>query len=774
MGLTFGRHLSIFEMGGHHAFNKEGQWIYWKDETVDYALEFFAKEIGVPEDEITLKESWWEGGGNAGPCFEVVSGGLELATLVFMQYRSVNGGYEPIPLKVVDTGYGIERIAWFTQKTPTAFHAVYGGLVDALRSRLGLSPPEKGLLEAIMLRVGRLRPQDPQSVDEVMKRVAMETGLGPAEVKATYLREARLYSVLDHSKTLAFMLADGIVPSNQGEGYLARLVLRRALKQLLLLDADPEVLVWLVEKQVDLWGDDFPTLEERRDYVIEASSLETRRFLESLRSNMEKALSVLSRPSSEALRKVYEEYGIPPEVLAQEARKRGIEVEVPQDFYSRLAKEGSTRRAPQEPLRPELLDVPRTRLLFHENPYATATEALVLRVASDGLVFDRTVFYPEGGGQASDTGWVVTSDGRRLRVSRVVNHDGRVLHILADGNDLASLREGERVLLVIDWERRFNTMRHHTATHILLGALRKVLGYHAWQAGAEKTPEKGRLDVTHHKPLSNEEVKRIEDLANGVVNARIPLNIRTMDRNEAEERFGFSIYQGGAPPSGELRIVEIPGHDVQACFGTHVLNTGEVGGIKIVSVKKIQDGVYRLEYVAGSEVASYARTLESRLAEALNVIGGAGDLVDRIRGVMVSNRALRDLVSRYRRLAMRLLKEELKRRSYELEPLTVYLFEDEVGDKELATRLLLEIVGEDPKALVIRVSRTEGTEVEVSCGSLAASTLPAHAFAKALAGTFGGKGGGKESHSYVRVPGYLRVDEILEVLEGLLRRARPR
>ncbi|MGC8557051.1 MAG: alanine--tRNA ligase-related protein, partial [Fervidicoccus sp.] len=126
VGLTMGRHLTLFEMGGHHAFNeRNGKFIYWKDETVRYSFEFFTKEIGIPPELLVFKESWWEGGGNAGPSFEVTVGGLEPATLVFMQYKKNGNNLEPIPLQIVDTGYGIERIAWFTQKTPTAFHAIY-------------------------------------------------------------------------------------------------------------------------------------------------------------------------------------------------------------------------------------------------------------------------------------------------------------------------------------------------------------------------------------------------------------------------------------------------------------------------------------------------------------------------------------------------------------------------------------------------------------------------------------------------------------------------
>ena len=339
VGVTIGRHLTSFEMAAHHAFNYPDKYVYWKDETVRLAFEFFTREMGIPAEEIVFKESWWEGGGNAGPSFEVVVGGIELATLVFMKYRITENGYEEIPLKIVDTGYGVERLAWFTQKTPTAFHAIYGSLLPKYRGLLGIDEPDESILWAAFKEAGRLDPEDPASLEAYYRSVASRTGLPVEEVKVILEREARVYSVLDHAKTVALMLADGIVPSNTGEGYLARLVARRALKQLKLLGADIRF-VDLVDLQIEYWGRDFPQMAENRDYIIDAVSLEEEKFEEVVRKGsklVKKLLRKKRKLGLDDLIVLYDSHGLPPEIIVEEAQKLGLKIEVPHNFYSLVA-----------------------------------------------------------------------------------------------------------------------------------------------------------------------------------------------------------------------------------------------------------------------------------------------------------------------------------------------------------------------------------------------------------------------------------------------------
>ncbi len=771
VGLTLGRHLTLFEMGGHHAFNREGgERIYWKDETVRYAFEFFTKEIGIPPENICFKESWWEGGGNAGPCFEVTVGGLELATLVFMKYRVNGGKLEEIPLKIVDTGYGIERISWFTQKTPTAFHAIYGDLIKEFRGILGVEEPPEQFYKAAFKEVGLLDPENEDSIHSFISRIAREAGMSFEDAERVLEKEAKLYTVLDHTKTLAFMLADGIVPSNQGEGYLARLVIRRALRTLAMLDAEVS-LSDLVAKQVGYWSADFPHLKENVNYILEVVELEQQKFQQLLREKLPRvAAEVRKNPSIEFLKKVYSETGIPPELVAKEIERRwGDKISVPRNFYSIMAKEGKPLASGQvEELEDWLKDVQPTRMVFHENPYAKTIDATVVAVNGNMVVLDRTVAYPEGGGQESDTGWIVKGE-RKYRFGKVVKKGDKVVHVIDEKHDL---KPGDTVRVVIDWERRYKLMRHHTATHIILGALRKVLGKHVWQAGAEKTPSKARLDFTHYKPLSSNEIAEIEEIANNTVLRRLPVKTFVVDRNKAEEVYGLTLYQGGVPLEKNIRVVEIPGHDAEACFGTHVANTGEVGGIKIVSCTKLQDGVFRLEYVAGTETAKYAGRLEHLLDEAKKIVGGGREMLPkRVSALAEELERNKELLSKYRCILEGMLYSKLWETSSKIGEFTVITNVDKIGDQKLATEILKRIAESKEKVIAfwIRIQDSQAV-VEISESASAAEKLPATRIVEELKKKAGARGGGKPTHAFARIPMKKpEPDEVVKLLMDTLR-----
>ena len=777
VGLTIGRHLTSFEMAAHHAFNYPDKRIYWKEETVRYAYEFFTREVGIPPEMIVFKESWWEGGGNAGPSFEVAVGGLELATLVFMQYRVVDGKYEPIPLKIVDTGYGVERIAWFTQKTPTAFHAIYRDLLGRFRSILGVEEPPSELLWAAFRAAGRLDPEEPESIRAYYERVAKSAGLSVEEAREALLREARLYSILDHTKTVALMLADGVVPSNTGEGYLARLVIRRALRQLRMLGVEAS-LAELVDLQINYWKNDFPRLAEERSYILDAVSLEEARYRETLAKGARLVGQLLKRKKKltlDDLVTLYDSHGVPPELVVEEAAKRGVSVSVPHNFYSIVAaRHKAPEKVRQVGERPDLPEevvravsgLPETRRLFHEDPYLRRFQARLLAVVNGRfVVLDATAFYPKGGGQDYDTG-VLRGPWGEAHVVETHKVGGVIVHVLdrpiAAGE--GALVEGE-----IDWVRRYRLMRHHTATHIILGAARRVLGNHVWQAGAEKTVEKGRLDITHHKPLTPEEVRKIEELANRVVDERRPVKAIVMDRNEAEKRYGFRIYQGGVPMEARIRILEVEDWDVEACFGTHLANTGEAGGIKIVNAERIQDGVVRLEYVAATRVAEEARRLEGILEEAARLAGGSPEsLPQRLRGVLEEAARARESLRRYRELLLEMLQSKLAS-ARRVGPLRIVVFRLPEQDRRAAQEVLRKLTGSNPDLIAaVLVEAGEDVQVEMAAGEEAVGLVDIGPLARRLAERLSGRGGGRGSRASLRVPAsnLARLeDELASLLE---------
>ncbi|RUM46759.1 MAG: alanine--tRNA ligase [Hyperthermus sp.] len=752
VGVTLGRHLTSFEMGGHHAFNYEDKRIYWKEETVELAYQFFTKELGIPPEHITFKESWWEGGGNAGPSFEVTVGGLELATLVFMQYKITERGYEPIPLKIVDTGYGIERIAWFTQDKPTAFHVIYAELFPWIYKALGVEPAPQKLLWAAARDAGRLDPDNPASLRQFYEKAALDAGVSVKEAREILLREAAVYSILDHTKTLALMLADGIVPSNSGEGYLARLVARRALRLITQLGADIS-LSEIVERQAKLWGSDYyPQMIETMDYILRVTSLEEERYRRSLERGLREIERVAKRKTvitRDDLITLYDSYGLTPDLVAEAAGKLGLRVEeVPHNFYALVARRHGASGGIGRPREKAILpaDVaqwakgfPATQLLFHQDPYMREFEAKILGVRGVYVVLDKTAFYPTGGGQLHDTG-KITVCGIEARVVRVEKMGDVVVHVLDRRLDNC---EGQVARGVIDWERRYSLMRHHTSVHVLLGALRRVLGSHIWQAGAEKTPEKARLDVTHYEVPSRSEIARIERLANTVVSSRIPVTVSVIDRNSAEAKYGMRLYQGGVPLSARIRVVKIGDWDVEACFGTHVANTAEIGAIKIVNVEKLQEGVVRFEIVAGSQVAAYARELEQQLEEAAKLIGGSPrELVRRLKRVLDDNATLKKKMKELEREIAQHIAANASSR--ELCGIKVYAA-NAGGFTEAAREALRMLTRRGKSIAVIAYKRGGGVAVEIAASRDLQGIVDLRRIRDKLA-TLGFKGGGKELH----------------------------
>ncbi len=762
VGYTFGRHLTSFIMGGHHAFNYPDRKVYFTDETVEYATEFFTKEIGIPEEELVFKESWWEGGGNAGPSFEVTAGGLELATLVFMMYEVGGGSKREMPLKIVDTGYGIERIAWFTQGVPTAFHAIYGDLVSKYHSILNVPEPPKDLLRAAVKHAGRLNPKDLLKYEELKKVVSLETGFDTLSVGKYLDGAVKVYALLDHVKTASLMLADGIVPSNTGEGYLVRLVLRRIFRLLSSLGALDRIYE-LFNVQSKHWIHLYPQIDRSMTYITDVLDVEVGKF----KNLLKKAPSIVRKYlrkgskglSEEELIQLYDSHGIPPELVKELAIKEGVEIVVPPDFYFKVASKHSKapiRKGEKSKLPPDVVketsNLPPTNLLFHEDPYLKEFRARVQGVIKGKyLVLDRTAFYPEGGGQAGDSGELEISSRKiRVNVTDTQKVGDVVIHVLS--RTVPQDITGDEVIGRIDWGRRFSLMRHHTATHILLGSARRVLGEHVWQAGAEKTPFKARLDITHYKPLSREEVLKIEDLVNKVIDEGRRVTSQYIPKYEAERKYGFRLYEGGVILKPVIRVVEVEGLDTEACFGTHVKNTRDVGAFKIIKVDRIADGVVRFEYVAGTQVARYAGEIESRLRKVSEVLGG--EPTQKATSLLKELSGLRKKVSKLQTLLNERVEEEILASAVEVDSVKVSIREISYIDEKDLRDIIQRIVKKVPNLLVAAlIPDKKGYRVEISAGEVAAAKINAKDLLKKVFNELPGSGGGKADHA----SGFLRL-----------------
>jgi alanyl-tRNA synthetase len=575
-----GRHLTTFEMMGHHAFNKNINEIYWKEETVAYCDEFFRKKIGIPRETINYKEQLWIGGGNAGPCLEVLAGGLEIATLVFMNMKEDGQGtfniegkkYSPNPLNIVDTGYGLERIAWFTTGTPTVYETAFPKMITYLL----------------------------ENINDASDRES-------------------IYALADHSKCLAFMLGDGIVPSNVKAGYLARLIIRRSLRFLEKLQLTCS-LRELVELQLDFLEKEFPSLKKRETQVTEILDIETKRFSDTLSKGeglIRRILNEKETVDTNALIMLYDTHGMPPDIVQNIAKKEGVSVVIPPTFDSMIAELHSHEKE-EEAAEEVRADLPATHLLYYDDHYMKEFDATVVwkQATSRGteVVLDNTAFYPEGGGQPADKG-VLLVHGKQIPVIHVEKAGDAIIHVLD-----SPVNVGDTVHGILDWEYRYTLMKHHTGTHVVNGALRRLFGEHIWQAGSQLGASEARFDFAHYKPITEDEIKKIEAQANAFVKQGAAVEKKVMKRNDAEKAYGFRLYQGGVPPGNLIRVLHIPGIDVEACGGTHLNNIKEIEKIRILKAERIQDGVNRITFAAGKMADVYQqeeRDLYARVTRAL-------------------------------------------------------------------------------------------------------------------------------------------------------------
>jgi len=633
-----GRHTMAFEMMAHHAFNAraeaegayayEGE-VYWKDETVEFCDGLF-ESLGADLEEITYIEDPWVGGGNAGPAIEVIYKGAELATLVFMSmeqdpdgdYEMKDGNrYSKMDTYIVDTGYGLERWTWMSQGTPTVYEAIYPEMIEFLKEHADIdhTDEEEQLIHRVAKLAGHMDIDEADDMDSARAEIADRLDVSVDRLTELMEPLEDIYAIADHCRALAYMFGDGIVPSNVGTGYLARMVLRRTKRLVdnVGVDAPLDELVDMQATRLEY---------ENRDTIRDIVRTEEAKYRETLERGSRKVEQLADDYAGtgesipvDQLIELYDSHGIQPDMVAEIAAERDATVEIPDDFYSLVAarhdEAGEATTSSEQDER--LGDLPETDKLYYDNQERMEFEAVVLDVfeADEGydVVLDQTMFYPEGGGQPADHG-TLTSEEATAEVDDVQIVDGVVLH--RTDRDPG---KGEFVRGQIDADRRRRLMSHHTATHIIGHATRKVLGEHIRQAGAQKGINSSRLDVRHYERITREEVTEIERIANELVRDNISVTQEWPHRNEAQEEHGFDLYQGGIPPGTNIRLIHI-GEDVQACGGTHVSRTGNVGAIKIRKTEPVQDGVERIVFAAGEAAIESTQRTEDALYDAADVL----------------------------------------------------------------------------------------------------------------------------------------------------------
>ncbi|SES79517.1 alanyl-tRNA synthetase [Methanococcoides vulcani] len=624
-----GRHLTTFEMMAHHAFNNSKKEIYWKDHTLELC-DGLLDSLGADPMAVTYKEEPWAGGGNAGPCVETLIGGLEVATLVFMDLKQDKTGdinikgdqYSKMDNYIVDTGYGLERFVWASKGSPTIYDAIFPSIVNELMGLAGIeheleNEEYTNILSQNARLAGLMDVSEKANLFELRKQVASSIGTTVEKLSSIMEPVESVYAITDHTRCLTFMLGDGGIPSNVKAGYLARLVIRRTLRMMKDLGINVPISE-IVRMHIDTLPE-YPEFQENFDVIEDILAHEERKFADTLdrgRRMMEKSARHYKKSGEniplETIIDMYDSQGIPPEISKSVAAEVGVEVDLPDNFYSLVADKHSKSEEKEEkviPFADRIAKLPKTKRLFYDEPNRMEFEGVVLDIFEKHIVLDNTLFYPEGGGQPADHGTLTVEDVV-LNVVDTQIYNGVVVHTIDDIEDELHIRKGDLVVGRVDEERRMAHARHHTATHIINDAARDVLGSHIWQAGAQKFRDRARLDLSHYKRITQEELDQIELIANRTVMENKRVLSDWMDRTEAEQKYGFRLYQGGVPPGKMIRVMQV-GNDIEACAGTHCTNTGLVGPIKILKTERIQDGVERLEYAAGEAAIKAMQDLES-------------------------------------------------------------------------------------------------------------------------------------------------------------------
>ena len=765
-----GRHLTTFEMMAHHAFNTEEETIYWQNRTVELCHEFYTG-LGLDGSKITYKENPWVGGGNGGEALEVLAGGLELATLVFMDLEEDSEGdielkgikFKRMPRSIVDTGYGLERLVWASQGTSTIYEAVFPEAVSYLTELTdlkGILRTSSSIISENAKLCGVLSIDYGSDLTELRNQVIdrlNESGHSMTFSEFTAVIEPleKLFAVVDHSRALAFMFGDGIVPSNVKAGYLARMVLRRT--SLLLRDIGaPASLPDIVSHHIDNFSATYPELKANKSHILDMVKLEQERFNQTLdrgRRAVQRAISS-GGIDQDKLLEMYDSQGLPPSIVSDFANEQGHSIKVPDGFLAMVAErhQGDTK---DDKSKVDLIEVNPTDLDFYKDMEQRSFSSEVVFSSKDKISLKNTLFYPEGGGQQCDKG-VINWDGKQSQVIDVQKVGDVVVHHLEGKTPPI----GTIVSGIIDDNRRTGLSCHHTATHLVGAAARQILGSHVWQAGASKYVDRARLDITHHRRITRDVIEDLESAVNRMIIEDYQVRTEIHSREDADRLYGNILYQGGAPKYRDIRVVEIAGVDVQACAGTHVATTSKLEAVKVLRTERIQDGVERIEFSAGPaavKASQEERALLEKTAEELGV------------PVEQAPTAAQKFVKEWKELRTRvssLEKELASIKSSDLKPEiigNVNFYSQNMEDLEFAEcqKVVRELTSQGNNIAALGFSGGDkGTiilaksdSVELDCGNILSSALA----------SVGGSGGGKESYAQGACP----KEKISDALENI-------
>lgn len=797
------RHGTFFEMLGNFSFGD-----YFKEEAIqwtwefltevvgldpdrlypsvyvddDEAFEIWNKKMGIPAERIFKfgkEDNFWEhGSGPCGPCSEVYYDRgekygcgkpdctvgcdcdryMEIWNDVFTQFdNDGNGNYSELEQKNIDTGMGLERLASVVQDVDSIFD------VDTIKA---------------------LR-------DHVCRLAGVEYG-------KVYDSDVSIRVITDHIRSVTFMISDGIMPSNEGRGYVLRRLLRRACRHGRLLGIEKGFLPELAETVIDGSKDGYPELEEKKEFILKVISKEEEQFNKTIDQGLGILSDMIEKMEAEGAKtlggedafRLYDTYGFPLDLTKEILEEKGMDADEEgfrecmevQRKKARDAREVTNYMGADvtvyESIDPSITStfVGYDRLSHESEVTVLTTETEIADALSDGekgtIFVQETPFYATSGGQEADTGYIRTAEGEFRVEDTVKLLGGKIGHVGVMTKGM--IKNGDKVTLEVDAKKRALSARNHSATHLLQKALRTVLGTHVEQAGSSVNEDRLRFDFTHFSAMTPEELKKVEDIVNEKIAAALPVVVKNMPIEEAKKTGAQALF--GEKYGDIVRVVNMGDFSIEFCGGTHVQNTSEITAFKILSETGVAAGVRRIEALTSEGLMKYYEELEEKLKNAAHLLKATPDsLADKITHLMSENKALHSEV------------ESLKSR----------MAQDAVGDvmdqvKEVKGVKLLaaEVDGVDMNGLrdlgdqlkeklgdgvVVLASANEGKVSLMATATDGAMKKGAHAgnLVKGIAGCVGGGGGGRPNMAQAggKNPEGIKdaLEKAAEVLEGQIK-----
>lgn len=760
------RHHTFFEMLGNFSFGN-----YFKKEAITWAWEFLTEQLEMPKDKlwvtiytdddeafaiwtndikvpaeriIRMKDNFWEiGQGPCGPCSEIYfdlgaergcghadcavgcdcDRYLEIWNLVFTQFdRDEAGNYTPLAKKNIDTGAGLERIASVLQNKPSNF--------------------ETDLIFPL--------------IEHAAKVAGVTYG-------ASNKTDISLKVIGDHIRSMTVMVGDGILPSNEGRGYILRRILRRAVRHARLLGIEKMFLVAMVDIVVGIFVEAYPDLGEKADYIKKVIQLEEERFQTTLVQGMEllnKHIQGLQATGITMLDgatvfKLYDTFGFPWELTLEIVEEQGMTLDK-QGFDVAMKEQRERARAGRQESEeqitiPDLSHISTERLSVDEQ----ASDGKIVLFWKDGvivtevhdgedvaLILDVTAFHAEGGGQVGDIGFIEGGMGKIeiTAVKKLLN--GTVYHVghVTEG----SLKTSDPVVMKVDLARRRAIARNHTATHLLHTALKEVLGSHVNQAGSLVNSERLRFDFSHFSPLTVEELASVEKRVQQAVFKNIAVNITETSQDEAKKMGAIALF--GEKYGDTVRVVSVGDVSIELCGGSHVGNTAEIGVIKILGEAGIGSGIRRIEAVTGAGAVEHINGRENLLVSAAALLKSRPEeIVVKLDGVISKVKELENELATLNRKQAQVEVAELLANSQEIDGIRIVVGQVSSADMD-GLRMVADMVRNHLQCGVVTLGAVNGDKVNfVAMVTKDAVTRGMHAgnIVKAAAKVAGGGGGGR-------------------------------